>query len=585
MSRRLQALCLDDKLWKQYCFDSSAWYHFLTSRRQLQGHSPTRNEDRHDALGDAASGDDEDEETKRQQRHAQKLQDMATWDPAFPDEHVSWYDEYIQREGPACVNWLETPRMRDRDQEAIIETRGLALYAPYDGDDGIGTTMAVAPLDDGSVCLWDVNGARGRRGGIIGKSHPDLLYKERSGGHNERLRSQRIDSSIADRVSVDNFNHKAYMAVQSSLIEIDLHRLDVVSRDAFEWSITTLSSIHPDKPLAVGTSLGVHLHDFRTRMRGFRDALERVDSGHWEDTDVFKAIFDPNPLPPYASLSQPTPTSILYLPTRDDDVQVTDDIYVSGRFSNILHYDRRKFPAIVNSIHSGATVNSLTALPYPFYPTNHPRKNAGLGAEGLAEMKAQPGGTLVAAGSYNQKGSLELYSVGVEGIGTDRALKNRHTAASSPLLFMASHGTKLVTSDGSGHIKWFERDGLTECRRLRVGRPNSGGGSNQGSRATATTAPAHPDDEVARKIVSTRTARRARPNNDNVLFWTGERLGMVSFTTSTLFDEEDFRDPEASEEEQKRREYSERMREALEKQANEVRFLSSLGMGTRRLFG
>ncbi|KAF4125183.1 FBOX protein [Geosmithia morbida] len=382
------------------------------------------------------------------------------------------------------------------------------------------------------------------------------------------------------------------MAVQSSLIEIDLHRLDVVSRESFEWSITTLSSIHPDRPLAVGTSLGVHLHDFRTRIRGFRDAPERVDSGDWEDTDVFKAIFDPNPLPPYASLSQPTPTSILYLPVRDDDVQVSDDIYVSGRFSNILHYDRRKFPAIVNSIHSGATVNSLAALPYPFYPANHPaRRSAGLGADVLAEMKAQGGSTLMAGGGYNQKGSLELYGVGPRPVvgsldrTADLCTRNRFTAAPAPIMYVTNHGTKIVISDGSGHIKWFERDGLTECRRIRVGHSKLDDGAGNLVKKPG----AHLDD-VARKVVSTRTHKhgRARPNNDNVLFWTGERLGLVSFTSAPLFEEENFvagREGDMPAEEEARREYSEQMHEALMRQANEARFLSGLGMGTRSSFG
>src|SRR5690606_18578095 len=134
----------------------------------------------------------------------------------------------------------------------------------------------------GSVCLWDINGTRGRRGGILAKSQPDALYMEGFGGPSERLRSQRLDSSISDRVSIDNHNHRAYFAVQSrectpcarkrvfhfllttrvDLIEVDLNRLDVVSRDSFEWSITTLSAIHPERPLMVGTSLGIHFHDF-----------------------------------------------------------------------------------------------------------------------------------------------------------------------------------------------------------------------------------------------------------------------------------------------------------------------------------
>lgn len=366
------------------------------------------------------------------------------------------------------------------------------------------------------------------------------------------------------------------------LIEVDLHRLDVVSRDSFEWSITTLSSIHPEKPLAVGTSLGVHLHDFRTRARVSQDAPERVDREGWKDADVFKALFDPTPLPPYASLSQPTPTSILYLPRRDSSTLVTDDIYVSGRFSSILHYDRRKFPSIVDSIHSGALVNSLAALPYPFFPADHPdRKGGNLSAEEAEHMKSQPGSTLIAGGSYNQKGSLEIHSVGPRPMVQSLSTKNRYTAAASPLLFVANHGTKIVVSDGSGQIKWFERDGLTECRRLRIGHGWSDGGGGM-----FTSEPQL--DDVARKIVSTRTKHgKSRPNNDNILFWTGERVGMVTFTTHAMFHERDFSSHGAEEaaEDKARREYADKMRDALERQADEVRFMSGLGLGTRSSFG
>lgn len=221
----MRELCLDNILWKKRCFNHSPWYQSLINRRASQtpftfsdGLQDGDLPDEPQTGGSSMIADDrgeDDEATIRARRHAQRLQDMANWDPTFPKEKVSWYDEYIQRQGSACVNWLATPRMSAWGLEAIIEARGVALYSPYDGDDGIGTKLAVAPLDDGSVCLWDVNGTRGRQGGILAKSQPDLLYMEGFRDNNARLRSQRIDSSISDRVSVDQDKHKAYFAVQS----------------------------------------------------------------------------------------------------------------------------------------------------------------------------------------------------------------------------------------------------------------------------------------------------------------------------------------------------------------------------------
>lgn len=609
VSRKLQKFCLDDELWKRHCFQSSAWYKLLKARRNLHASIESGN----GALDAALPLDSDDMDSEqavrevdgvtllgRQQKRWQEAQDMANWDPVFPSEQVSWYDEYIQRKGPACVSWLQTPRLQDRGMEAIIEARGMALYTPHDEHDGIGTMLAVSPLDDGSVCLWDVRGTRGKQGGIVARSKPDILFIDGPGGQNTK-RSKKIDTGVTECVSVDNYRHRAFFAVQSrkslclgqkrcgmltdeslDLIEVDLNRLDVVSRESFEWSITTLSPVHEGVPLTVGTSLGIHLHDFRARSQVTRDTTEQLDgTPQWGGTDVFKSIFDPAPLPPYASLAQPTPISILHLPRPGSYDLVSDDIYVSGRFSNILHYDRRKFPAIVGSIYSGALIKSLTALPFPFSTVgNEVRRQGGLTAEQVTSLKTTGDGrTLIAGGGYKTKGSLEIYGLSSAADSTghemlqNSAMKNRQTAASSTILSVTNHGTKIVFSDGSGFLKWFERDGTTECRRHRIGHCEADDGPSLFASMEAR-------GELARKIVSTQSKRgNDRPNNDNILFWTGERLGMVSFTTAPLCDPKDFEpvDPEAKAEDGERRLYAGQMRQALDRQADEVRFMNDLG--------
>ena len=142
------------------------------------------------------------------------VQYLANWDPVFPEEQVSWYDEYVQRNAPACVSWLQIPRLRDIGFEAFIEARGMALYSPHAGNDGLGTMLAVSPLDDGSVCLWDVKGARGKPGSILSRSEPNTLFLDNQGGQNTR-RSKRFNTGITECVSVDNYRHKAFFAVQS----------------------------------------------------------------------------------------------------------------------------------------------------------------------------------------------------------------------------------------------------------------------------------------------------------------------------------------------------------------------------------
>ncbi|KAH6900013.1 hypothetical protein B0T10DRAFT_570394, partial [Thelonectria olida] len=592
LCKRLRHVCLDHELWKRHCFERSSWYHFLLSRRRVEAASPKfkhgprqSNASIDDMIDTNMEGfglppPDGDESHQNHQEHIQFLQDMANWDPVFPNERVSWYDEYIQRHGPTSVNWLQTPRIQDGSLFHPIEARGLALFNPNNGDDGVGTLLAVSPLDDGSVCLWDVNGSRGKQGAIVENSRPEILFMHKS-GDNQARRSKRIDSGVTDCVSVNNNSHRAFFAVQSHLVEVDLNRLEVVSRESFEWSISTLSLVHDNVPLTVGTSLGIHLHDFRARAMVPHDVVDRVDRPGWDDESPFKSIFDPTPLPPYAPLSQPTPTSILHLPRAGDADAVSDDIYVAGRFSNILHYDRRKFPKIIGSIYSGSQLSSLAALPYPFSTVSYEvRRRGEFSAEQVARSKTNGGGrTLIAGGVYKTKGSLELYGLS-SAIRSDSdemlqnsVLKNRYKAASSIVLSVANHGTKIVFSDGQGLIKWFERDGHTECRRIRIGHSDL---ETQSSLFASMPG----SDDMARKVVSTKSKPdRGRPNEDNILFWTGEKLGMVSFTGEPLFTPEDFEDANltTTREEAQRRQYSNMVRKALARQADEVRAVKDLG--------
>ncbi|OAQ83243.1 F-box domain-containing protein [Purpureocillium lilacinum] len=576
VSRKLQKLCLDDELWKELCFQDSPWYQWLRHRRNLVQATTEADDDVLMSPPDPASD-------VRDARRWRKLQDMANWDPAYPGERVSWYDEYIQRNGPACINWLQSPRMREGGCEAIIEARGMAMYNPYDGRDGLGTMLAVSPLDDGSVCLWDVKGTRGKQGSIVARSKPDILFFDGPNGQNTR-RSKKIDTGVTECVSINNDGHRAFFAVQSHLIEVDLNRLEVVSKDSFEWSITSLSATQPGVPMTVGTSLGIHLHDFRSRIRPSHDVVERVDAQQYAQNDVLRALFDPKPLPPYASLSQPTPVSILHLPRPGEQDLVSDDIYVSGRFTNILHYDRRKFPAIVGSIYSGALIKSLTSMPFPYSTVDSEvRRRAEFSPERMAQIKTASGGqTLVAGGSYKTKGSLEIYGLssaadaGSHTTVQSSVFKNRQSAASATILSVIEHGTKLVFSDGAGLIKWFERDGSTECRRLKIGHSDA-------DEPASIFASMPASDDLARKILSTRRKDgQDRPNNDNILFWTGEKLGMVSFTTAPLYQAKDFESqgPERKADEEIKDQYAGRMRRALERQADEVRYMRNLGMGT-----
>jgi hypothetical protein len=269
------------------------------------------------------------------------------------------------------------------------------------------------------------------------------------------------------------------------------------------------------------------------------------------------------------------------------DADVADEIYVAGRFPSILLYDRRMFPSIKGSIHSGARLSSLTSLPFPFSAVDSELRREGLlSLEQVERSKTTPAGgrTLLACGEYNTKGSLEMYGLrpssgaptSLPGGLSSSVFKNRQSSSDSKLLSGTTQGTRLVFSDGSGHIKWFERDGFTETRRVRIGHCER-------AQAPSLFASMPGSDDIARKLLTTQPETSSSVNANDLLFWTGENLGMATFSSSPAFTAEDFEEEAKSaaelEKEKEERVYSEKMRRALERQADDVWFVRNLGLG------
>lgn len=141
---------------------------------------------------------------------------MENWDPTFPGETIAWYDEYIHRQGPIVVNWFQQPRIQDDVYDDIVDVRGMALYTPDSGNSeySADALLAVSPLDDGSVCIWDVNGLHKRKGAIVARSKPGILFID-GPDTDATKRSKRIDTGVTECISVDNQGHRAFIAVQS----------------------------------------------------------------------------------------------------------------------------------------------------------------------------------------------------------------------------------------------------------------------------------------------------------------------------------------------------------------------------------
>ena len=502
---------------------------------------------------------------------------VHNWDPAYPGERVNWYSEYIARHAPVSVNWLEQPTEGSGPGQVKLDVCGIGVGA--DGRD-IGNDRVIGPVEDGSVCIWDLGedseDSTRRKGGITARSRSGLLFQQNSSTPSSSPHVPAF-GGVDECVSIDRSRGRAYFAVKSRLNEIDLETLQLVHQEIYPYSISALSEASYPTPLTVGTTLSLHLHDPRYSQYSFgsKDTLsDRVDTFAGlptppQSSSDFHRLFSGD-ISPSAPFSQPAPLSILHssLPSSNESSQ----IYVAGRFPSILNYDRRFFPQLRNTIHSGARLCSITSLPY-------------FSSEPASERRIHsPGTTLVAGGEYNGKGSLELYGIPTSEMpdGSNSPSKenstfqNRQTASRSKVLSVANHGTRLVFSDGDGMLKWVERDGSSLVRRWNINEYSENHAPNQHNLFNISTG----SGDVVRKIVST----GGELDKDRLMVWTGERIGMLRFKEKLEWDGDVFEEKVEGFKEQMQRQqekdYGDALKRALERQADGVRLFRGLGLGS-----
>ena len=494
---------------------------------------------------------------------------MASWDPSYPTETVDWYGEYVARCAPLGLRWLQPPRPTRRG--ATVDARGVGLF-------GRGASArVVAPLDDDGLGLWTLDAGdlsfhgNSRRGAVCARSRPGLLTRT---GCNDT--SAFASSGIVDCVSVDHARQKVYVAVDRCLHEVDLDTLEVSARAPFPAMISALSTADPSLPLSVGTRDGLHFYDHR---RPQHETSTGEDSTTVLDPQLswtapgtrLRKPSKGSPVDTTGSLLGAGPLTILHPATRVADGRSLpcsgreSEIYVAGRFPCVLVYDRRTFPRPRATIHSGARLSSLAALPYAFSS-----------ASASSLLRNVPGHTLVATGEYNGKGSLELYGF-ADGDAMPEKRRNRTSAGRAALLSVATQGTRILVSDGDGALRWFERDGTTPIRHWNIN-TNSGTGTSQrdlisqdlsnqaSSRESA-------NSEVVRKLLPVGNEPRSE-----VVVWTGERVGLLQYGPSR--DRESWSEGENDEDEpsEEEHQYGEAMRQALARQADEVRWVQGLGL-------
>lgn len=563
-SKHLFKITRDNELWKRFCLDDS---HSEAARRRrdfLYGQPIPIQEPRVFELQRAVARSGNSNAS--QQTEAATTRAMAIWDPTYPDEKVDWYGEYIARHAPLSMSWLEQPFSKQNGLREKLETRGLGIFKDQD------ESIVVAPLDDGSVCLWNIGredaAPNSKDGRIMACSRPGLLSVNGPDGstsqNSTKSRDKMTSTGVVECVSVDRARNKAYFAVQSGLNEVDLTTLQISSHDRYPFSITALSEAAHPLPLTVGTSLSLHLHDPRSGNNGGSPTSwisDRVDANsdvsqdpRYSPTD-FHRIRSGDPLQTdYANLFHPSPLSILHL-------NRFSTIYVAGRFPSILNYDRRYFPNLTSTIHSGARLCSLASLQTSTHPI------------------------LAAAGEYNGKGSLELYPLDSASVASlDDTIpgptRNRTSASRSKLLSLTPHGTRLLFSDSDGKLKWVERDGSTLVRQWNINTFDTSVSDSESARSGIFNADPNEGD-VARKLLPVGTGARSE-----VCVWTGEKVGVLGFRDKPRFsfgvDEKDGAGtPDASSDGESvdERDYERMMKRALQRQADEVRFVRGLGLG------
>ncbi|KAA8649731.1 hypothetical protein EYZ11_009636 [Aspergillus tanneri] len=643
VSKRLFSIARDDTLWRLHSYEKSwAAADIFRATNRASGSLATNSTATLSVLGQTSlrsliqphTAPFEGCNPHQSPTFAERSRAAAVWDPSYEGENVDWYSEYIARNGPISFNWIQRPFTRDEGKKRVYrEAKGMGLLRDWSS---ARENKIIAPLDDGSVCIWDLNhshsiGSQNTKGRILGISDPGILTADASRRKDNSTAKLALEFiNLGECVSVDSMRRRAYLAVGNILNEVDLETLRIISQLRYPWSVFALSQeTDYSVPLTLATTLSMHIYDGRMSAIEEEEAMNlrcekptpslvpRSQLYAPPDSPVLQLqpngrpphrIRSPDPSEPndnYAPLFQPGPLSLLHPPAPH-----VNSIFLAGRFPSILQYDRRFFPRLQSTIHSGGRLCGLASVPAPRFPV----------VSGTAWPSSHQ---VVACGEYKGRGSLELYNLipsarnsNNDPSGWSSTLsvvhQNRQSAASSKVLSVESHGTRIVYSDGDGNVKWSERDGRSEIRRFNINTYKRHGRTSQEPRIEGSADNSHhgqhdndirglwgdssrsrSDGEVARKVLPT----GGNLTGDELLIWTGERIGRLKFSgdLGSQDSEEEEEDDELLLEgevddatrdkirkrkrEQRRREteYSSIMRRALERQADEVRRIGDLG--------
>ncbi|KAF3896221.1 F-box domain-containing protein [Trichophyton interdigitale] len=479
VSRSLHAAARDSVVWRKICYLAEEERVMKVRRR----------------FGNYA------ENSKRHLSEYTTSKAAIRWDPSDPEEEIDWYAEYIARHGPVNISWLQSPAVEDLvGRRRPLEAKGVGVLKnrSYGAEDQV-----IELLENGLVTIWDAS----RRENTAQSRRSVLSFPGRSSS---------ADLSGVKRydITVDSISRRAYIADANVVNEVDLSTLELISQRTYPEQILALSEETPDyqAPITVATRQGLHLFDPRLQSAYQQmDTSFSLESHSWTDptsgdTSTMK----------YIELLQPGPNCVLHPPPPS-----TNSIIVAGRFSSILLYDRRNLGRLQASVHSGARLCGLAAL--PSIPKAHRSSDPGLRGE-----------SFVACGEHRGTGSVEIYSHtspdtdGASAFTINTVNINRVITSPSKLLSVALHGSRLVFSDSIGRLIWMERDGMMPLRILGLnGKSRQVEPFKERSGINLYIEEDSEYSRIACKIIPTGGSRL---DQDGLIIWTGSQIGRVHFS-------------------------------------------------------
>lgn len=538
---------------------------------------------------------------------------LVNWDPEYHrrEPEIDWYSEYVQRVANINVDWLD-PWDRERQVAVPPVAAGCLLFEQ--GEDVARKVIGVS--ENLTVAVWDIS--RSATAGTV----LDWSLLSRSGPTVKTVQRSAIEAA-----SVDARSGQAYFAAGSSVLQVDLAtlRLAGTHRIAESSDVLALSPADPGLPLTVATERHVHLVDPRAP----RAPLARAPADPLLIHDPALSLRGGGGAKPFLRfrLVDSGPRSILHVPALPGSpVDSSSSIWVAGRFSHLLGFDRRRFPALARAPIPCAARNPSLALMSNLhcYMPPPPRSGGGgwsfgsaapdalLPARDVFAAKEKPGHSILAVGMHRGGAGLAIHALGNDdagdaGIGVATTFRRAPGGGFARALAGAPHGARVVFADSAGWLRWVERDGATGVRAWNVnsGSQSSGpvarhvaggggggvvpgGGDDEGGVAglVRLRPPTDDDDDFVTRILPVGRAGAQDVGADaaGLVLTTQEgRVGLLSFGgrgrrwRSPAVRESTPEEEDARAEMEEQTLYERRMRFALAAQANEVNFLSGRG--------